>query len=124
MIKELVQFVKEIPDSVRARAIEPKAGLHILIGFDEEGKGQVLQSERYIGNKHGETSQFLKECAAKQEAAWMIDTNKCFDLPQKGLHSASPYCIAFKRESWIGGDKYPVDGNKANVVERLEGYFG
>ena len=103
MIKELVQFVEGIPDTVKARAIEPKAGLHILIGFNEAGEGKVLESERYKGKKHGETSRFLKECAMRQEAAWMIDTNKCFDLPIKGIHSASPYCIAFKRESWIGG---------------------
>lgn len=124
MIKELVQFVHDIPNMVKARAIEPKVGLHILLGFDEEGNGQVLESERYLGKKHGETSQLLKECAARQEAAWMINTNKCFDLPMKGLHSASPYCIGFKRESWIGGDKYPTDGKKPNLAERFETYFG
>ncbi|MEB2778537.1 hypothetical protein SYJ56_24725 [Algoriphagus sp. D3-2-R+10] len=124
MIRELVQFVKDIPNSVKARAVEPKAGLHILIGFDEEGNGKILESEHCLGKKHGPTSQFLNDCAARQEAAWMIDTNKCFDLPMKGLHSASPYCIAFKRESWIGGDKYPNDGKKANLIERFETYFG
>ncbi|WP_143959476.1 hypothetical protein [Litoribacter populi] len=124
MIKELVQLVKDMPASVKQRAVEPKAGLHILIGFDEEGKGKVIESERYLGKKHGEPSNFLLESASKQEAAWMIDTNKCFDLPIKGLHSASPYCLAFKRESWIGGDKYPTDGKKPNLLNRLDIYFG
>lgn len=124
MIKELVQFVKEIPETVKDRAVEPKPGLHILIGFEAGGEGKVLESERYKGKKHGETSRFLKECAIRQNAAWMIDTNKCFDLPTKGIHSASPYCIAFKRESWVGGSKHPVDGTKANLIERFEAYFG
>ncbi|MDO9554415.1 hypothetical protein [Rhodonellum sp.] len=124
MIKELAEFVNDIPVSVKGLAVEPKVGLHILIEFDEEGAGQVKNSERYLGRKHGAPSQFLNDCAARQEAGWMIDTNKCFDLPMKGLHSASPYCIAFKRESWIGGDKYPVDGKKANLIERFETYFG
>lgn len=123
MIKELTQFVKDVPAMVRERAIEPKAGLHILIRFDEDGNGMVVNSERYLGKKHGETSQFLKDCAKKQVAGWMIDTNKCFDLPAKGVHSASPYCFAFKRESWIGGDKYPNEPNKADILRRSEGYF-
>lgn len=110
MIKELVQFVSVIPESARKLAIEPKIGLHILIRFDEAGNGRILESERFLGKKHGTTSQFLKDCAARQDAAWMIDTNKCFDLPAKGIHSASPYCMAFKRE-------------KADAVTRLDAYF-
>ncbi len=108
---------------VRERAIEPKAGLHILIQFDKNGKGFVVNSERYFGKKHGETSLFLKDCAKKQVAGWMIDTNKCFDLPAKGIHSASPYCFAFKRESWIGGEKYPKETSKLNILGRAEAYF-
>lgn len=96
MIKELVQFVNEVPEFVKDHAIQPKAGLHILIDFDGEGIAKVVASERFLGKKHGEVSQFLRDCAAKQEAAWMINTNKCFDLPIKGIHSASPYCVAFK----------------------------
>jgi len=73
MIKELVQFVREAPQLVKEQAIEPKAGLHILIGFDEEGKGVAVDSERYFGKKHGEVSQFLKHCAVNQEAGWMVE---------------------------------------------------
>ena len=123
MIKELVQFVKDIPPEVKERAIVPKAGLHILVHFDGDGQGHVINSERHFGKKHEEPSQFLKDCALKQQSAWMIDTNKCFDLPMKGIHSASPFCVAFKRESWIGGDKYPSEGKKPNILERLDSYF-
>lgn len=123
MIKELTQFVKSVPDMVRQRAVEPKAGLHILVRFDEKGNGNVVNSERYLGKKHGEVSHFLKQCAAKQVAAWMIDTNKCFDLPAKGIHSASPYCFAFKRESWKGGDKFPTDTDKPDILKRSQSYF-
>ena len=123
MIKELTQFVNLVPDIVRERAVEAKSGLHILVSFDEEGIGKVVTSERYLGKKHGEASLFLKQCAAKQVAGWMIDTNKCFDLPAKGIHSASPYCFAFKRESWKGGDKYPTDPDKPDILKRSEAYF-
>lgn len=123
MIKELTQFIQSVPKLVRERALEPKAGIHILISFDEYGNSSIVDSERFLGKKHGLISTFLQDCAVRQEAAWMIDTNKCFDLPMKGIHSASPYCLAFKRESWIGGDKYPSDGSKSNILERLESYF-
>lgn len=108
---------------VRELAVEPKSGLHILVRFDEEGNGVVANSEHYLGKKHGQASHFLKQCAAKQVAGWMIDTNKCFDLPAKGIHSASPYCFAFKRESWIGGDKYPTEPKKADILGRSDAYF-
>lgn len=123
MLQELTQFVQEVPPLIKEKAIEPKSGLHILIGFSESGNAEVKGAERYLGKKHDEISDFLKECAVRQELSWMINTNKCFDLPAKGIHSASPFCVAFKRESWIGGDKYPTDSSKPDVVERLEGYF-
>jgi len=125
MIKELVQFVNDVPDLVKERAVEPKVGLHILVSFDEEGNGQVVESERYLGKKHGETSQFLKDCAAKQETAWMIDSNKCLSK-SKDIHSASPYCFGIKRESWIGGEFFEVNKQgkpKPTLNERIDDYF-
>jgi CRISPR-associated protein Csh1 len=96
MIKELVQFVNEIPEYVVDMALEPKKGFHTLICFDDAGLGKVMNVEYFQGEKHGQISNFLKQCASKQEAAWMIDTNKCFDLPTKGIHTASPFSIGFK----------------------------
>lgn len=125
MIKELTQFVKEIPQMVRERAVGPKAGLHILIRFDEEGNADVVNSERYLGKKHGETSKFLKECAARQEVAWMIDSNKCLSK-SKDIHSASPYCFGIKRESWHGGEFFVLNKQekpKPSIDDRIEDYF-
>lgn len=96
MIKELTQFVQEVPSLIKEKAIEPKSGLHVLIDFDETGKGKIKGSERYLGNKHSEVSEFLKKSAMRQELSWMINTNKCFDLPAKGIHTASPFSIGFK----------------------------
>lgn len=120
MISQLTEFVRQIPPFVKEMAIEPKTGLHIKVKIHND-RYEVVGHERYLGKKHGELSDFLKDCASLQNNSWMIDTNKCFDLPAKGIHSASPYCLAFKRESWIGGDKY--SSNKPDVVSRLEGYF-
>lgn len=125
MIKELTQFMRDVPDLVRERAIEPKAGLHILIRFDEEGKGAAVNSERYMGKKHGEASSFLKECAKLQEVSWMIDSNKCLSK-SKDIHSASPYCFGIKRESWHGGEFFVLNKQeklKPSINDRIEDYF-
>ncbi|GMQ31127.1 hypothetical protein [Algoriphagus confluentis] len=126
MIKELTQFVNLVPGIIRERAVEPKAGLHILVRFDEDGNGKVVNFERFLGKKHGETSQFLKECARLQEISWMIDSNKCLSK-SKDIHSASPYSFGIKRESWYGGDFFVFnkqDKPKPNIDERIEDYFG
>ncbi|HRP38032.1 MAG TPA: hypothetical protein PLS50_09580, partial [Candidatus Dojkabacteria bacterium] len=138
MIKELVHFVNAVPETVKEQAVEPKSGLHILVDFDAKGNGYLVNSDRYLGKKHGEISKFLKECAARQESAWMIDTNKCFDLPMKGLHSANPFCIAFKI-TLLKGDKdnkkkakalresHPSKEYKQQIIDltsrRFTGYF-
>jgi CRISPR-associated protein Csh1 len=125
MIKELTQFIETVPKIIKERALEPKAGLHVLLKFDEKGNADILGSERYLGKKHGETSQFLKECTKKQEAAWMIDTNKCLSK-SKDIHSASPYCFGIKRESWIGGEFYEINKQgkpKPTIEDRIEDYF-
>lgn len=125
MIKELVQLVNDIPETIKERAVEPKTGLHILIRFDEGGNGMMIGSERFLGKKHGEISQFLKDCALLQEAAWMIDSNKCLSK-SKDIHSASPYCFGIKRESWYGGDFFEInkqDKPKAEINDRIEDYF-
>lgn len=125
MIKELTQFVKDIPSIVKERAVEPKAGLHILIRFDEEGNGEVVGSERYLGKKHGAMSEFLKDCALRQEVGWMIDSNKCLSK-SKDIHSASPYCFGIKRESWSGGEYFSLNKQgkpKPGIEDRINDYF-
>jgi len=125
MIKELVQFVKDVPESVKKRAMEPKAGLHILIGFDEEGNGKVVESERF--ERSGEISPFISNCLDRLKYAWMIneDTNKCLSKT-KDIHSVSPFCFGFKRESWKGGDYFALNKqgkSKPGFNERIEDYF-
>lgn len=122
MIRELTQFAQNVPDFVKERALVPKPGLHVLVRLEGDELATMVASEYYGGKKHGDISNFLKACAGRQEHAWMIDTNKCFDLPAKGIHSASPYCFAFKRESWIGGDKYPKDTSR-DILARTDIYF-
>lgn len=125
MIKELTQFVKDVPAMVRERAIEPKAGLHILIRFDADGNGMVVNSKRF--ERSGEIDPFISDCLNRLKYAWMIndDTNKCLSKT-KDIHSVSPFCLGFKRESWKGGDFFEVNKqgkSKPSFSDRIEDYF-
>ena len=105
--------------------LEPKKGLHILFRLKQEGQNWFLapvedaQVEYYSGK--GALSPFLEDCGVKASYAWCINTNKCFDLPSKGVHSCSPYCVAFKRESLRGEKKHEKD--KTKLEDRFADYF-
>ncbi|PSR54931.1 hypothetical protein AHMF7605_16185 [Adhaeribacter arboris] len=60
-------------------------------------------------------------CAVRDQNAWCINTDKCLDLPAKGIQSASPYCFGLKKDSLKGGEKYQKD--KVKVYDRLNQYF-
>ena len=125
MIHELAQFAQQIPDESLSHLLSPHIGLHIRIHIGEEANGRIFlegqsfQIEYFNGKT--EKSDFLLWCADRANIAWCINTNKCFDLPAKGLHSCSPYCLAMKRESLPGGAKYEKD--KVKITDRFDRYF-
>lgn len=124
MLKELVQFTESLDDEIKAVGILPKEGLHIMLSY-EENNGETLISAvpkfEVFSKKQQDVSLFLKKCASLAQTSWMVNTNKCFDLPAKGIHSCSPYCLAFKRESIVGGGKYSEA--KVKLYNRVNAYF-
>ncbi|GAB4044750.1 hypothetical protein [Spirosoma litoris] len=126
MLKELVQFTQSLKEQeINNIGVVPKEGLHIVLTLKQEDNQVYWPPDGFISGIYtkkmvGLTS-FLQECAAWAQAAWMVNTNKCFDLPAKGIHSCSPYCLAFKRESLKGGAKY-ADA-KTKLPERINAYF-
>ena len=126
MLKELVNFTQSLKDQgMNNIGVTPKEGLHIVLTLlDEDGQWRwppdSFTSEVY-SKKMASLSPHLQACAAWAQAAWMVNTNKCFDLPAKGIHSCSPYCLAFKRESLKGGAKY-ADA-KVKLPDRVNAYF-
>ena len=120
MIKELVQFVESLDSDIKNKGIEPKEGLHILLKINAKGSFDWS----FQSYKSGKTpiNDFLKTCSKFAQLSWNVNTNKCFDLPAKGIHSCSPFCVAFKKESLEGGEKYAKD--KAKIYDRFEkNYF-
>ena len=129
MIKEIVQLVERLPEKLKAKGLKPKEGLHIMLSMKLRDDTWIMDAEsiqwEHYSKKSGEVSTFLERCMQLQIKAWMIDTNKCFDLPTKAIHSCSPYCIGFKREHLEGGKKFEAnaDKKKDQITDRIGNYF-
>ncbi|MEJ7827088.1 MAG: hypothetical protein WKF91_02800 [Segetibacter sp.] len=124
MIKELVQFTNSMDIEMKATGMLPKDGLHILLKYEHDDNNLAIAKDfqyEWFSKKKSVLSAFLRSSASLAQLAWMVNTNKCFDLPAKGIHSCSPYCLAFKRESIKGGAKF-TDA-KAKLYERVNSYF-
>lgn len=125
MIKELVQFTDSLDEELKAIGVTPKEGLHIFLSFEADANNQLSISNTFrhevYSKKQPDPGLLLKTAAFLSQVAWMVNTNKCFDLPAKGIHSCSPYCLAFKRESIKGGGKF--NDAKTKLYDRVNGYF-
>ena len=129
MIKELINFTKSLDEDFKNLGVSPKEGLHIvlkqknidgIVDIDVENYQYALYSKKMTEN-----NELLERCKFLSHNAWCIDTNKCFDLPTKAIHSCSPFLVAFKREHLKGGEKYKnnEEKKKKQVHERFDEYF-
>lgn len=131
MIKELINFTENLDEEFKSLGSVPKDGLHILLKLVISGSGEVeidttnLEYELYSKKQKEEVSFFLNKCKLLHQNAWCIDTNKCFDLPTKAIHTCSPFAVAFKQEHLKGGKKYldNEEEEKKQIYERFEEYF-
>ncbi|MFR3329478.1 MAG: hypothetical protein ACLTSL_04870 [Odoribacter splanchnicus] len=118
--------MNSLPAELKQAGLKPKEGLHVLLKIQEK-EGTHFMDEQSVcrvclTRKATEFDYpFLQHCAELAQVGWCVNTNKCFDLPAKGLHSCSPYCIALKRESLEGGGKYAKD--KTKIYDRIDTYF-
>ena len=116
-----------LPPSLKEKGIKPKEGIHVLLRLLKSDDGDVymdsnsLEKVCYTKRATEFDHPFLQRCAYYAQYAWCVNTNKCFDLPAKGIHSCSPYCIGFKKESLEGGGKYESD--KEKIYDRINSYF-
>jgi CRISPR-associated protein Csh1 len=130
MIKELVQFTETClaDEGFKNLGVVPKEGLHIILHLEKtEEQTLVTEKATYVRwtkkSKVPDADQM--RCSAWAQVAWMVDTNKCLDLPIKAIHSASPYCFAVKRENLENGEKYVANQKegKSQVYDRINAYF-
>lgn len=131
MIRELINFTENLDEEFKNLGSNPKEGLHIRMRLfvSETGEAKIdtsdFEYEQYSKKQKGEVSDFLNQCKLLHQNAWCIDTNKCFDLPTKAIHTCSPFAVAFKREHLEGGTKFKenIIGKKKQIYERYGEYF-
>lgn len=130
MIKELINFTDSLDEEFKNLGSLPKEGLHILINSKVNEAGKVnmdfenFEYEQFSKKQKDKSSEFLNHCKLLHQNAWCIDTNKCFDLPTKAIHTCSPFAVGFKREHLEGGAKFKENGGrKKQIYERFEDYF-
>lgn len=127
MIKELSNFITSLDPEMKSLGIKHKEGLHILLKIEKvDGQLSITDTAQSVFTRKKETSPeditLLKKFATLSQLSWCVNTNKCFDLPIKAIHSCSPYCIAIKRENLTGGEKYKSN-TKTQVYDRISDYF-
>lgn len=130
MIRELINFTENLDEEFKNLGSNPKEGLHIRVRLfvSESGEAKIdtsnFEYEQYSKKQKGEVSDFLSKCKLLHQNAWCIDTNKCFDLPTKAIHTCSPFAVAFKREHLEGGTKFKENiSKKKQIYERFGVYF-
>lgn len=119
MIKEFVQFAEAITD-FKNIGLTPKEGIYICLHLENKNGEWFIDIRQYQNasyKKNKELDGFLKICTEVLKSGWMVNTNKCFDTPEKAIHSCSPYMIAFKKDSLT------KQGKGASLAGRLNRYF-
>ncbi len=129
MIREIINFTNNLSEDFKNEGVKPKEGLHILMKIHNEDGQLNIDTENFqyeiYSKKMKEETPNITKCKFLSQNAWCIDTNKCFDLPMKAIHSCSPYLVAFKREHLEGGEKFKENQkkNKTQISERFNSYF-
>lgn len=129
MIKELVNFTKNLSEEFKNLGVRPREGLHIVLKMENENGHLRINTNdcqyAIFSKKMEEENPLLEKVKFLSQNAWCIDTNKCFDLPTKAIHSCSPYLVAFKREHLEHGEKFKENEkkNKVQVHQRFVTYF-
>lgn len=120
MLKELANFTQSLDADLKEIGVEPREGLHVVLSPEESPEGDPRVAEQFehalYRKKKTEPSGMLRKCAAWARTAWMVDTNKCLDLPGKKIHSASPFCLAYKFGSLLSNAQIEVYFNKAGKL--------
>lgn len=123
MIKELIQFTEQAQKDLGQIGVQPKEGLYIQLRLEnQDGHWSLDVSKKQTAffskkKKDWMGDAILKKANDVLQSSWMVNTNKCFDLPTKAVHSCSPYVVAFKKDS------LDTKQGKVSLANRLDGYF-
>lgn len=114
MIKELVNFTKNLDEDFKKMAIKPSKGLHIIVNVDESDSVSISEFKYYNGTD--EIDDFLSRVLLYERYSSYIDMNKQqkFDPKQK-IHSSSPFSFAFNFS--LGDKKKEIEAKLKNELD-------
>ncbi len=131
MLRELINFTDSLDSEFKALGMKNKEGLHIFLEIQNDGERHWIDEKMEVvftrkKELTPDEKALINRTSTLTQLSWCVNTNKCFDLPIKAIHSCSPYCLALKRENLVGGEKYAsnASGKKSQVYERINAYFG
>ena len=114
MIQEIINFTNDLNNDLSnflLDYIEPQQeGVYIIIDKQQDIKAEYYKEGNVINSN-------LKQCVKRLQYAWTIEYDKkpyyqkCFDLPNKRIHSISPFVIAFKR-TYLDNGKENKNGKR------------
>lgn len=105
MIKEIINFTKNLDEEFKNMAYKPSKGLHVIVKFNENN---FLEIDKYVYyNGTDEIDEILSEVLTFERYSSYISMNQQqkFDKKQK-IHSASPFSLAFNFS--LGSDKEKI----------------
>ena len=112
MIKELINFTKNLDEDFKNLAYTPSKGLHVLVKSNEDN---IIEVEKYLYyNGTNEINDSLSEVLTFERYSSYISMNQQqkFDKKQK-IHSASPFSFAFNFS--LGSDKEKIANIHAEI---------
>ncbi len=104
MLREIINFTRDISPDLFLRNLQLSEGLHIMVWLTDSGDLERYEYESY--KKNWEITPFLKECLIRETHSKCVTINKALDSKKK-IHSCSPFCIAFKLKTYSNGEVLP-----------------
>lgn len=97
MKSEIVEFVKNLSESVFIDNLKLNEGLYVFIDLDNEGN--LLSFEKAVFGKDGQMDEFFKVCLNIQSNIEPVSPAKIFN-PNKKIFNAScsPFALCFKKK--------------------------
>ena len=139
MIREIINFSEFVENKIEIENyIEPQQeGLFVVVSDDAPFQQTTNNNDKenwtisddglfqYTYYKKGnEITPLLKECILKLQYSWTIEYDKkpwyqkCFDLPNKRIHSVSPFLVAVKRKYLDGGIEFKPKKVDLEYIQR------
>jgi len=110
MIKEIVQFVHQLPPDVFSKNLHLKEGLYMFFDIEEvngnpilknvDQDGRIAEDDLKIWTSKSEPSPFFMKCLKIQINTLPVSPQKIFNPDKKIFNSCSPFALSFTKKNY------------------------